>query len=94
MQLPLQSTLQLLQTRWKSILDPVIANPMTNMSILENIVLASGNNQVAHKLQRMQQGWVIVDINGAGTIFRYKPFTDSYLYLTASTALTVSIGVF
>jgi hypothetical protein len=94
MLLPLQSSLLLLQTKWKSILDPIISNPTTNMAILENVVLASGNNQVAHKLQRMQQGWIITDINGAGTIFRYKAFNDTYLYLTASTALTVNIGVF
>jgi hypothetical protein len=94
MQLPLQNTLSLLQTKWKSIIDPVLANPTTNMSILKNVVLASGNNQIPHLLGKMQQGWVSLDINAAQTVFRYKAFNDTYLYLTASGAMTVTLGVF
>lgn len=98
MQLPLYQTdikeLSLLQTKWKSIVDPVLANPMTNMSILENVSLASGNNQIAHLLGRMQQGWVIVDIQGVASIYRNLPFNKNYLYLNSSAAVIVSIGVF
>ncbi len=94
MQLPLLQTLELLTTRWKSVLDPVLANPTTNMSILKNVVLASGNNQVPHKLGRMQQGWVIYDTNAAVTVYRYLAFNENFLYLTASGAVTVNLGVF
>lgn len=98
MQLPLQQTavkdLSLIQTKWKSILDPVLANPVTNISILKNVTLASGNNAVPHKLQEIQQGWIIVDIQGAATIYRNGAFNSTYLYLNASTGVVVSIGVF
>lgn len=94
MQLPLQNALYLLQTKWKAILDPLIANPLNNISILKSIVLSSGNNQIPHKLQQMQQGWIITDLNAAVSIYRYQPFNDAYLYLNASGAATVSIGVF
>ncbi len=94
MQLPLFKNLDLLATKWKSILDPVLSNPLTNMTVLERVVLASGNNQIAHKLGRGQQGWIITDINAAVTIFRYQAFNDTYLYLTASGAAIVNLGVF
>jgi hypothetical protein len=97
-QFPLYQTaikeLSLLQTKWKSLLDPIAANPMTNMSILQNVVLASGNNQIAHLLGQMQQGWVIVDIQGAANIYRNKAFNSTYLYLNSSAAVTVNLGVF
>lgn len=94
MQLPLQKTFELLQTRWKSILDPVLNNPATNMTILKNVTLASGNNQIAHLLGKMQQGWTILDVTAATDIYRYKSFTDTYLYLNSSAAVTVNLGVF
>jgi hypothetical protein len=98
MQLPLYNTkihdLSILQTRWKSIIDPVIANPLNSVSILNNIALVSGNNQISHLLGQMQQGWFLTDIDAAATIYRYQPFNSTYLYLNASAPVTVSIGVF
>lgn len=97
-QLPLQQTqlkdLSLLQTKWKSLLDPVIANPMNGMSILKNIPLAIGTNVFNHFLGRVQQGWVIVDLNGVSSIYRNAPFNDTTLSLNSSGAVVVSIGVF
>ena len=94
MQLPLISNPALMMARWKSILDPVLANPMTNMSILENVVLSTGSNSIPHFLQQVQQGWVITDIQGAATVYRNGAFNDTYLYLHASAGVTVNIGVF
>ena len=67
---------------------------MTNMAILPNVVLVSGNNQIPHLLGKLQQGWVIVDIQGVASIYRYKAFTDTYLYLNSSAGVTVNLGVF
>lgn len=94
MLLPLQSSLQLLQTKWKSVLDPIISNPTTNMSILKNVKLYTGDNQVSHFLQRPQQGWIVVDINGVADVYRYRDFDSIYLYLNSSADVTVSLGVF
>lgn len=97
-QLPYQQTqnrdLSLVQTKWKATLDPIIANPTTNLGILKNVVLTSGSNQIPHLLGQMQQGWVILDINAAITLYRSAPFSDTYLYLTASGPGTVTLGVF
>lgn len=94
MKLPLLKDLSLLATKWKSLLDPVLANPMTNMSILKNVALTTGTNQVAHLLGQVQQGWVILDIQGASTIYRYRDFNATYLYLNSSADVVCNIGVF
>jgi len=93
-QLPTKLTFDLMITRWASILNPVLANPTTNMSILKNVNLVTGTNQIAHLLGQMQQGWVITDIQGSSTIYRNKPFNSTYLYLSSSGAVTIDIGVF
>lgn len=80
--------------KWASELNPIIANPMTNMLILKNIVLINGTTVIPHKLSRMQQGFIIVDINGAATIYRNAPLNSTTLSLSSTANVTVSIGVF
>lgn len=86
--------LSMMQTQWASQLNPVLANPTTNLSVLSNIVLKSGNNVINHKLGQTQQGWILTDIQGAATIYRSAPFNDLTLTLNSSAPVTVSIGVF
>lgn len=86
--------LQMMQTQWASQIDPMIANPANKMSILKNIVLASGNNVINHLLGRTQQGWIITDIQGAATVYRSAPFNALTLTLNSSAPVTVSVGVF
>lgn len=94
MQLPIRIPYDLLLTKWSSILNPLIANPLNDVSILKNVILASGNNKIPHLLDRPQQGWFILDINSAITLYRSQPLNSQFLYLTASGAATVSLGVF
>ena len=98
MGLPLQKTdilpLSLLQTQWKAQLDPVLANPCTNMSILKNVSLINGVTVINHKLGQTQQGWIITDQQGAASIYRSTPFNKLTLTLTSSAAVVVNIGVF
>lgn len=86
--------LSLLETSWKSKLDPIIANPITNMSILKNVQLIMGTNVINHLLGVTQQGWIIVDQQGPGNVYRSAPFNNLTLTLTSSAAVLVSIGVF
>ncbi len=83
-----------LQTKWKSELDPVLGNPMTNPGLLFGIPLVSGVNVINHLLGRTQQGWVITDINAAAMIFRSAPFNSKTLTLTSNAACTVDLMVF
>lgn len=94
MQLPLLSDFAALVTRWKSILDPVLKNPLNSISILQDQALINGVTVINHKLGRAQQGWFILDINGAAEIYRSQPFNDKTLTLTSDAIVTVTLGVF
>lgn len=70
-----------MQTRWKSILDPLLSNPVNNVSILENLELNNGLNAVQHKLSRVPEGWFITNINMPVNIWRYGEPTDRIINL-------------
>lgn len=94
MQLPLRLPIDQMQTRWKSILDPFIANNLNSVNILSDIVLVNGITVINHLLSRKQQGWFLVDVQGPATIYRSAPFNDQTLTLTSNALVTVSIGVY
>lgn len=83
-----------MQTKWKSILDPLLKNPINGISILSNVQLIDGSTVINHGLGQLQQGWFLIDIDGAATIYRSQPFSTTTLTLVSSAAVTVSIGVF
>jgi len=86
--------MDLMQTRWKSLLDPILENPINSISIIDNVALVIGNNVINHRLGRKQQGWLILDIDAASTIYRSADFNDKTLTLNASAAATIKLGVF
>jgi len=94
MQLSTLLTYPLMLTKWSAILNPVIANPLNNVSILSDVVLKSGVNNINHLLSRDPQGWFLDDIQGAATIYRSAAYNNKILQLTSNAAVTVSIGVF
>ena len=83
-----------LMTKWKSILDPIIANPVNNSLLLPNVSLSAGVNVINHKLGRMMQGWIISDINGVSTVYRSAAYNILTLSLTSSAPVTISLVVF
>lgn len=80
--------------KWAAELNPFLSNPLNDVSILKNVVLMTGTNVINHLLGRVQQGWFVLDINGAVTIYRSAPFNNLTLSLSSSGNVTVSIGVF
>lgn len=94
MQLPILSEISQLVTRWKSILDPFLKNTLNDVSTLPDIDLSTGSNVINHMLSQKQQGWFLVDIQGAATVYRSAPFNDKTLTLTSDADVTVSIGVY
>lgn len=94
MSLPLRLPYDQMQTKWKSEIDPILANPLNNCSILKDISLNSGITVINHKLGQLMQGWFIVDIQGAAQIYRSAPFSDLTLTLTSNAQVTCSLGVF
>lgn len=95
-QLPLNLLLLPMQTQWSAILNPLLANPSNNAIILKNIALANGTTIFNHLLGRVMQGWRIVDIQGAATIYRPNtaPFNSVNLTLISNAAVIANIEVF
>lgn len=85
---------ELANPKWAAELNPIIANPMTNLMILKNVSLVNGTNVINHGLGKQQQGWVIVDTQGIANIYRNANFNSTTLSLSSSADVTVSIGVF
>lgn len=81
-------------TKWSAELNPVLANPTNNVSVLEGVVLKNGATVINHKLGRTMQGWFIVDQTAAASIYRSQPFNSLTLTLTSNAAVTVNLGVF
>lgn len=94
MQLPLIDDPKLAQTKWKSILDPLLAKPFSSGQILTGVSLISGDNIINHKLGRKLQGWIISDITAAVQIFRSAPLNETTLTLNSSGSAIVNIFVF
>lgn len=85
--------LTMLQTQWKSQLDPLLSDPFSP-KILENVVLKAGNNVINHKLGRNMQGWFITDIDTPAHIYRSAPFNNKTVTLTSTMGTTINLAVF
>jgi hypothetical protein len=98
MALPLETTLPMLSTKWKSQLDPVLANPFMGGHLISNMVLTSGDNTINHGLGAKLQGWVVVGNTSGGITFFDKqannPSPQLTLILNVSGNTTVSLWVF
>lgn len=86
--------IMLLQTKWKSVLDPILKNLLNQSVQLTDIQLRVGDTVFNHTLGRTPVGWVITDSNGAANIFRSKPFNDKTLTLSSSASVVVSVLVY
>jgi hypothetical protein len=80
--------------KWAATLNPLLANPMNNMSILKNVQLKTGTNVINHLLGRTMQGWIQIDIQGNAQIYRNADFNNATLSLWSTAPVTVSLGVF
>lgn len=89
--------LSMLQTTWGSQLNPLLAAPLNNGLMLENVILASGANVINHKLGRKLKGWLITRIRASATIYDTQDTNQRpnlTLNLTSSANVTVDIFVF
>lgn len=94
MALPTKLPWQLANSQWAASLNPILNNPLNNVSVLKNVALSTGANTIDHKLGHVMQGWFIVDIDAAITYYRSAPLNALTLTLTCSGPATASIGVF
>lgn len=94
MALPQGLNLQMMANRWATFLDPLLKNPISNGIILKDVPLILGATVIDHRLGRVPQGWILIDINAAATIYRSAAFNDLTLTLTSNAAVTASLYVF
>jgi hypothetical protein len=95
--LPQQLDWNMAQNRWASILNPVVNSPIINGHMLSNIALANGTTVINHLLGRKLNGWIIVGIDGAATVYDNQAtnqLQDLTLSLTSNAAVTAQIWVF
>lgn len=101
MQLPYFQTslkeLSLLQTRWKAIIDPVIAIPSNQGSLLANVPLVNGSNTINHLLGRKLVGWSICRQNALASIYDAQDVNqhpELTLVLISNATVIVTLEVF
>ena len=100
MKLPLiqsqTNDLNMVQTKWKSLIDPVLASPLINGRLISTS-LAIGSNRINHLLGRNLIGWFIVGINGVANIYDTQASNqtpDLTLNLTSDAAVKINLWVF
>jgi len=90
-------SLTLLQTAWATQLNPVLALPQSSGVILKNVRLAIGDNTINHRLGRNLQGWQLIRVRAAATIYDKQDanqLKDLTLVLNSSAVVVVDLFVF
>lgn len=87
----------MMQTRWASILGPLLANALLSGAVLKQVQLSSGSNVINHRLGRKLQGWFLTRKRAAGNIYDTQDansMPDLTLQLESSTSAVVDIYVY
>lgn len=86
---------ELAQTKWASSLNPILALPILSGNQIDNITLTASTPKVInHLLQRMPQGWFVVDNTANAVIWRTAAFNDLTITLESSANTVISIWVY
>ena len=91
--LPQKLPIDMMQTKWAAILNPLLLNPYLQGNIIQ-ANLINGTVVINHLLGRMMQGWTQVDIDGPAVYYRSAPFNFQTLTLTSNAAANISLYVF
>ena len=89
-------SVMLMQSRWKSQLDPILRNPLLDGVLIKGIQINNGFTIINHGLGRTQLGWFIVDQVGPNNINRppTSAFSDTTLTLVSSVSVTIALWCF
>lgn len=86
---------ELAQTKWAASLNPFLSLPILNGNLLDDIALtASTPKAINHLLQRMPQGWFLIDNTAQAVIWRTQAFNIYTLTLESDADTTISLWVF
>lgn len=90
-------SVNMLQTSWSSAINPLLANPLSSMVILKDVVLATGSNTINHRLNRVLQGWMVIRQNAVANLYDdqdQNPLQNKTLILVTDADVTVNLIVF
>ncbi len=96
-QLPLIRTagdIPVLMPKWKSQLDPVLANFFSNGVQLTQVNLTTTPTVIPHTLGQVPKGWIVSDLNADSVVFRTAPLTSSNITLQATASCIVNLWVY
>ena len=102
MSLPIFQTaireLSMMETQWSSQLNPLLANPANQSSILQNVSLKAGvNNVINHLLGQKLQGWTLVRKRASASVWDSQDSNQTpqlTLILNTSADVVCDIEVF
>lgn len=89
--------LELLTSKWKSIIDPFLQKPANQSSILKNVVLVNGTTIVNHLLGRPLSGWKVVRQRSQAQIYDLQDINQQpnlTLLLSSNANVVVDLEVF
>ncbi len=90
-------TFMLLQTKWASILNPLLGLPLNSSNLIQGQVLAIGTNQVNHKLGRKLKGWIVTRKTAGASLYdaqNSNQTPSTTLALVSDAIVTVDLIVF
>jgi hypothetical protein len=94
-QLSTKLSLDQLLTKWPAALNPLLAWPIWQGNQINNVVLTANKpTAINHLLQRMPQGWFLVDNTADVIIWRASAYTNTTLTLEASSDTTISLWIY
>lgn len=88
---------QLLQLKWSSILNPLIAQPLSQALILPHLIIMTGSNIINHRLGRVLQGYLVILNQENATFYddqENNQMPDLTLNLISSADTIISLMVF
>lgn len=85
----------LAQTKWASLLNPIIESAILTYSQVNNVALtASKPLAINHLLGRMPLGWFIVDKDSNAVVWRTSPYTNTTITLESDVDTNISLYVY
>ncbi len=92
--LPQKLNLDQLLTKWASIINPVITNPICNGIQLTDVTLSVGTNTINHKLGRKPNGYIITGMHKVYSQIYDSPSTMPTLNLILNSSAATSVDLY
>ncbi len=97
MKLPQKQPIELMQTSWAQMIEPILSLPANNNLLLKKVSLINGTNVINHRLGRILQGWKPTRIRGPASFYDQQDSNQTpqlTLVLVSDADVVVDLEVF